>query len=418
MLTGRQVLSTAALFAVSAALCSAQNVMSAHSGTVHYFEGDVTVDGTKLVSQVARFTELKEQSVLHTGMGRAEILLTPGVILRVGENSSVKMLDNRLLSTRLEFLGGSAMLETMDSETSIKDPAVTLIYKDFQAQSMRNGIFEMSSQPSRLKVFKGEAKVSGNGMTLSVKDGNVVDLTMTMAMARFDAKEGDDLYLWSRDRSAYLAAGNMASARSLQSSGYGNSFGNMGYNNMGYLGGLGYNTMGYGNGLAYAGWNPAMWNGFSGGWYYNSYLNMYSFLPFGGTMYSPFGYGYYNPVTIGNVYMPSYYWSGSGGSRTGTTTGLTLNTVTPSGSTTRPTLPRLGSTATIRPTLATAAPGTSQQSALRASAGAVGFRNSGNTGFTPSANNAISVSSPALAAAPIAAPAAAAAPRGAAAPRR
>jgi len=187
---------------------------------------------------------------------------------------------------------------------------------------------------------------------------------------------------------------------------------------MGYLGGLGYNTMGYGNGLAYAGWNPAMWNGFSGGWYYNSYLNMYSFLPFGGTMYSPFGYGYYNPVTIGNVYMPSYYWSGSGGSRTGTTTGLTLNTVTPSGSTTKPTLPRLGSTATIRPTLATAAPGTSQQSALRASAGAVGFRNSGNTGSTPSANNAISVSSPALAAAPIAAPAAAAAPRGAAAPRR
>ena len=70
-----------------------------------------------------------------------------------------------------------------------------------------------------------------------------------------------------------------------------------------------------------------MWNGFSGGWYYNSYLDMYSYIPFAGTMYSPFGYGYYNPLTIVNVYTPGYYWNGAGGSRTGTTTGVPLSTI-------------------------------------------------------------------------------------------
>ena len=288
----RQLVSSAALAVFAAALCSAQNIAPAHSGTVHYFEGDVTVDGVKLVSQVARFTEMKEQSELHTGLGRAEILLTPGVLLRVGENSSVKMLDNRLVSTRVEFLSGIAMVEAVDAGSTVKDPPVTIVYKDFQAQPVHFGIFEMTSLPGQVRVFKGEAKVLSNNATVTVKEGNAIDLGTTLATAKFDAKDGDDLYLWSRDRSAYLSAGNMSSARTLANSGYGNS--GYGYSNMGM--GMGYS--GLGSGYAYSGWNPAMWNGFSGGWYYNSYLNMYSFMPFGGTMYSPFGYGYYNPLTI------------------------------------------------------------------------------------------------------------------------
>ncbi len=361
MLASRRVLTSSAIFVASAALCLAQNIAPAHSGTVHYFEGDVTVDGVKLVSQVARFTELKEQSVLETGMGRAEILLTPGVLLRLAENSSVKMLDNRLMSTRVEFLSGSAMVESVDAGASIKDPAVTIIYKDFEAQSAHTGIFEITSQPSELRVFKGDARVTGNGSTVTVKDGNQIDLAPTMTMAKFDAKDGDDLYLWSRDRSAYLAAGNMASARTLASSGYGGSTacaGGMGVvNGAGYISpvGYGYGNGGYGMGTPYAGWNPAMWRGFSGGWYYNQCMNMYSYLPFAGTVYSPFGYGYYNPVTIGYAYNPGYYWSGAGGAKTGTTTGLSLPTLAPTGTTAKPALPRLGTTATANPTLSASA---------------------------------------------------------------
>jgi hypothetical protein len=334
-------LSSAAILVFTAVFCGAQSVAPAHSGTVHYFEGDVTVDGIKLVTQVARFTEMKEQSVLQTGMGRAEILLTPGVLLRVGENSSIKMLDNRLLSTRIEFQSGIAMLESVDGEATVKDPAVTIIYKDFQAQPLKFGVFEMTSQPSQVRVFKGEAKVTGNDTSVVLKEGNEIGLSTTMATAKFDAKEGDDLYVWSRDRSAYLSAGNMSSAQTLAASGYGsNSLGTG-------------NLSGFGNSYAYAGWDPSMWTGFSGGWYYNSYLGMYSYLPFAGTMYSPFGYGFYNPMTIGYVYMPAYYWQGAGGARTASTTGVSLSTL-PSTSLTRtgalPQLPRL-TTASARPSM-------------------------------------------------------------------
>lgn len=394
MSTGRQLVPTIAILALSTFGASAQNIAPAHSGTVHYFEGDVSVDGTKLVSQVARFTDLKDQSTLKTGQGRAEILLTPGVILRVAENSSIKMLDSRLISTRVEIVSGTAMLETDDSESSVKDPAVTIVYKDFQARPVRSGIFEISSESGNVRVFKGEAKVTNTaGTTVVVKDGNMVSLAPVMATAKFDAKVGDDLYLWARDRSGYLSAGNMASARALSASGYGNSA-------MGYANSIGVGGMGYGSGSVYAGWNPAMWSGFSGGWYYNSYLNMYSYLPFAGTVYSPFGYGMYNPVTIADVYSPTYYWSGAGGARTGTTTGLPLSSVTPGGSTARPALPRLGTTASTRPTLSAAAPGT--QPGLSNNTGAVlAARNPGLVGSS-SGSTAVS--------APVAAPASSAAP--------
>lgn len=408
----RQLLTSAAVAVFAGALCSAQNIAPAHSGTVHYFEGDVTVDGVKLVSQVARFKELKEQSELHTGLGRAEILLTPGVLLRVGENSTIKMLDNRLVSTRVEFVSGIAMVEAVDDAGStVKDPPVTMVYGDFQAQPLHYGLFEMTSQPGQVRVFKGEARVLGNNTTVTVKEGNKIDLGTTMATAKFDAKDGDDLYLWSRDRSAYLSAGNMSSARALANSGYGNS-------NMGM--GLGYGGLGFGGGYAYTGWNPAMWNGFSGGWYYNPYLNMYSYMPFAGTMYSPFGYGYYNPVTIVSVYTPGYYWNGAGGSRTGTTTGVPLSTLpttgTARGTSSAPLLPRLGVTATSHPTLAAPTRGL-QPGAPTAS---LASRNSfgGNPAVARESNN-VRVAGPAASSAPapvtMSAPAAAA-PRAAASP--
>lgn len=326
MSTARRILSSTVLITFAAALCSAQNIAPSRSGTVQYFDGSVTIDGVALVSQTARFSELKEKSVLHTGLGRAEIMLTPGVFLRVAENSSVRMIDSRLISTRVELISGSAMLESDDPGTSVKDPAVTIIYKNFEAQAVKLAAFEITSDPGQVRVFKGEARVAGNGTSVNVKDGNLINLNTTMATARFDVKAIDDLYVWSRDRSAYLSAASMSSAKSLGS------------------------AFAMGN----SAWNPNnMYGGFTGGWYYNRYLGMYTFMPFGGTILSPFGYGIYNPATIYYAYDPSFYWGGSGGARTAATTGVPLTrmvNVSASGDT-RTQLPRLNYAANLHPTL-------------------------------------------------------------------
>jgi hypothetical protein len=335
MLTVRHIVSALGCLAVSASLCLAQNITASHSGTVNYFQGDVSIDGLQLVSHGARFSTLKRQSVLKTGEGRAELLLTPGVILRVGANSSVRMLDSDLMHTQVQLVSGTAMVEATESGTDVKDPPVTIIYNNFQSQPVKHGIYEISSEPAQVRVFEGEARVSvGNSDDWTkVKDGHQVALTAEMASTKFDYKIGDDLYLWSRDRSGYLAAANFSSARVLSAR-------DRIYN--------GYDSMG---------WNAAMWNGFSGGWYYNSFLNMYSYMPFGGSVMTPFGYGVFNPVTIGYIDTPTYYWSGSGGARTGTTSGVPLTSAPRTALLGRrtganaPQLPRLGTTATLRPTV-------------------------------------------------------------------
>ena len=284
------------LFAATASLSTAQSVTSAHSGTLHYFEGSVTIDNLPVVAKTSKFSEIKENSVLRTGQGRAEVLLTPGVFLRVGENSEIKMLDNRLLSTRIDFISGTAIVESDDPDVSIKDPAVTILYKDYEIQPLKYGVFEISSDPGQLKVYKGQASVAAGGSRTVVKDGHLLPFTAALLSEKFDEKQADDLYLWTRDRSAYLSAANMSSARTLASHGYTVDSLFAG----GVYPGLGFNSA------------------FHGGWYYNSFMDMYTYMPYNGMGMNPFGYGFFSPGSIYGFYNPnSYYWYGGGGSRTG-----------------------------------------------------------------------------------------------------
>jgi hypothetical protein len=297
MLMQRRISSAAIVLAMTAAVCSAQSVTSAHSGTLHYFEGDVSIDGTAVQAKVARFPEVKEQSVLSTGRGRAEVLLTPGVFLRIGENSSIRMIDNRLISTRVDILSGNAIVESDDPQMDLKDAPVVLLYKDYEIRMLKHGLFEINSDPGQMKVFKGEAVVQAAGTAqnrVTVKEGRLLDFSAALLTEKFDERSGDDLYLWARDRSQNLSAANMSSARSL-SSGYGSGYAS------GFGSGYGYGGLGTGSGA---------WNG---GWYYNPYFDMFTFVPGSGTLWNPWGYGFFSPGSIYGYYSPTTYWYGAGG---------------------------------------------------------------------------------------------------------
>jgi hypothetical protein len=278
-----RVSSALAAMSVMGAVCYAQSVTSAHSGTLHYFEGDVSIDGAPVQSKIGKFQEVKEQGVLSTALGRAEVLLTPGVFLRLGENSSIKMLDTRLISTRVDILSGNVILESDDPQMDLKDSPVVVLYKGYEIRIQKHGLLELNSDPGQLKVFKGQALVelaSGSGINnrAVVKEGRTLPFSAALLTEKFDDKVGDDLYLWARDRSQVMSAANMSSARSLSS-----SFGS-----------------GYGT-------------GYTGGWYFNPYMNMYAYVPSYGTYVSPFGYGFFSPATIYGYYSPGTYWYGGGG---------------------------------------------------------------------------------------------------------
>jgi hypothetical protein len=284
--------------AMAGAICSAQSVTSAHSGTLHYFEGDVSIDGAQIQSRMGKFPEVKEQSVLSTALGRAEVLLTPGVFLRLGENSSIRMVDNRLVSTRVDVLSGNVILESDDPQMDLKDSPVVLLYKDYEIRMRKHGLAELNADPGQLKVFNGEALVqvsagSAPNNTVVVREGRLMPFTAALLTEKFDSKVGDDLYLWARDRSQNLSAANMSSARTLNSNSFGSGYGS------GY--GSGFGSLGGGLG------------GRNGGWYYNPYFDMFTFVPGTGTMWNPFGYGFYSPWSINNYYTPTSYWYGGAG---------------------------------------------------------------------------------------------------------
>jgi hypothetical protein len=288
-----RISSALAAMSVMGAVCYAQSVTSAHSGTLHYSEGEVSIDGTPVQSKVGKFPEVKEQGVLSTALGRAEVLLTPGVFLRLGENSSIKMLDTRLVSTRVDILSGNVILESDDPQMDLKDSPVVVLYKGYEIRIQKHGLLELNSDPGQLKVFKGEALVelaAGSGVNnrAVVKEGKMLPFSAALLTEKFDDKVGDDLYLWARDRSQVMSAANMSSARSLSSS------------------------IGSGYATGYGMLSPGM-GAWTGGWYFNQFMDMYTFVPLNGTLVSPFGYGFFSPATIYGYYSPSTYWYGGGG---------------------------------------------------------------------------------------------------------
>ncbi len=266
----------------------AQMVISAKAGVVHYTEGEVKVGNELVESKIGgRYTELKDGQELTTTEGRAEVLLNPGVFLRVGENSAIKMISNRLADTRVELLSGSALVEVAEV---MKDNAVTLLVNDAAISLTKMGLVRLETATG-IRVYKGEAQVliAGGAMqTLKeggefLFDGNVV--------AKFDVKESDPLFRWSNRRAEYIAMANVASANMVQK-----------------------------NGNSYS----------SSGWVYNPYYGMMTYLPFGNGLFrSPFGYTYYTPSRVIGYYR-SYapiqsYGGGGGSSYPGRTSGASYN---------------------------------------------------------------------------------------------
>jgi len=99
------------LCVLSAGSALAQYVISTHSGVIQYVEGRAYLGDKPVEPKFGQFPDIKENQEFRTEEGRAEVLLTPGVFLRMGENSAIRMLSTHLTDTRVEVLSGSAVVE-------------------------------------------------------------------------------------------------------------------------------------------------------------------------------------------------------------------------------------------------------------------------------------------------------------------
>jgi hypothetical protein len=188
-----------------------QSVVSVHAGVVHLFEGSVSIDGQPLEQKFGRFYDIKQGSELRTDQGRAEVLLTPGVFLRVDENSSIRMLANRLTDTRVEFIGGSASL---DSVNAASDAPVSILYKGYEVRFQKQGHYRFNSAPAELRVESGEAEVAFNNRSVVVTAAQALPFAAPLLSRAVDRSNDDGLDRWSRERSESIAAGNASAAAS------------------------------------------------------------------------------------------------------------------------------------------------------------------------------------------------------------
>jgi hypothetical protein len=204
--------STLAVAAMLTLPANGQSVISTRSGVVHFFEGVVYLDDQPLQPRFGKFPTIAEGSELRTAQGRAEVLLTPGVFLRLGEDSAIRMVANALSDTRVGLLVGSVLVDSAEPSLGT---SVTLNYKDWNVHFRKKGIYRIETEPPRLWVQQGVAEVSSGatGAPVSVEEGMYLPFAPVLVPERSSDVPGDALTDWAKGRSESISADNAITAQ-------------------------------------------------------------------------------------------------------------------------------------------------------------------------------------------------------------
>jgi hypothetical protein len=199
------------LLASLSSVLQAQSVISVRSGLINYSDGAVIVDNQPVVNRFGRYASLKDGSELLTQDGRAELLLTPGVYLRVGENSGVRLVSGNLSDTQVELLGGSAIL---DSGNAAAGAPITLIVGNARIRVEEPSRLRIDAEPPQLKVYKGKAEVQGGDSQTPVLADQIFPLDGSSVVQRMTDGADDLLDIWSMQRNRLIDF-NLVSAQSI-----------------------------------------------------------------------------------------------------------------------------------------------------------------------------------------------------------
>jgi hypothetical protein len=176
-----------ALASVAAIRVSAQSVKP---GAFTRVEGSVYLDDQRVPPSVGELPKITENSLVRTEDGRADVLLSPGATLRLGEKSSFRMIANRPSDTRIELLTGSAVTLTdenaRDTNPFERRPAgrVTVVCEDTVTLSNFGAYRFDNFQPPRhaelnfcrFRVYRGIATVQLLTVTAVVVSGEMMVL--------------------------------------------------------------------------------------------------------------------------------------------------------------------------------------------------------------------------------------------------
>jgi hypothetical protein len=239
-------------------------VISAKAGGVNHVEGKVSIARKNGKSGLLlKSDEIEIGDKVSTGPdGKAEILLNPGSFVRLGANSEFEFQTTDLDNLKLKLTAGSAILEVY-ADNEFK---VTLDLPDADIELTKSGVYRVDVLPDgsgKISVWKGKVLVGDEKAEVKAGKSAIVK-GKSIAVAKFDRDNKDDLDVWSQLRAKEAAKIN----ERLQRNALANSL--LGSYNRG-------------------GWN--MYGTF-GLWVFDPVTRRWCFLPFGSGWNSPYGYGY------------------------------------------------------------------------------------------------------------------------------
>lgn len=247
------------------------NMSPAQPGVVNYVEGQVSVGSQPLNPSAIGQVTLQAGQELSTQTGKAEVLLTPGVIFRLDDNSAVTMESPGIANTILTLQRGRAMVE---ADEVLPENNIVIREGNASIRLTKKGLYEFNAATDQVMVFNGKAEVQVNGRNIGVDSGHelAANVPGKPKVHSFDRKEAEqgEFYRWASLRSSYLAEANVNAARMYQ------------------------------QGSPY-------WYGT--GWYWDPWFDAYTWIPGDGIFWDPFGWGFYSPFMVG--YAP-YFGVGYG----------------------------------------------------------------------------------------------------------
>ncbi|MBV8573184.1 MAG: hypothetical protein JO319_21390 [Acidobacteriaceae bacterium] len=194
---------------VACGSASGQAVIATHSGIVNFSEGAVFLDDQPLNQRFGTFPSVSEGSTLRTAEGRAELLLEPGVFLRLDENSAIQMTSTDLSKTRISFLRGAAIVDSSDRPAGT---SLVLSYKTFRFNFPKPGLYRLNAEPGILETYSGEAEVAIDGQQPAKKIDQTHEFFLDIGTLTPKYGDGtvDAFSEWARRRSETIAAANRA----------------------------------------------------------------------------------------------------------------------------------------------------------------------------------------------------------------
>ncbi len=230
-------------------------------GTINYVEGQAFIGQNALTPASAAGIELERGQTLSTQTGKVEILLTPGVFLRLADNSAVTMVSPELANTQVRLERGRAMVEVLDIR---KENDIRILENGSSIRLTQKGLYDFEAALNEVRVFHGSAEITAGNRHIKLGDNQKVTIGDTALKAvHFEGRAyEDEFYRWSGLRSGYLSEASVNVAGRYVGPG--------------------------------PGWYGPGWSGL--GWYWDPWFGVYTFVPADGIFWSPFGWGFYSPI--------------------------------------------------------------------------------------------------------------------------